>query len=166
MNPTRLIRYQWGLTQKVLADAAGTSQPTIADYESGKKSPTLATLETLAHSLGAEVSISFVPPMTRSDKRSLAYHQMIVERLRRDPAATTTKARKNLELMSKTHPGARDLFDLWDRWLSLSTNDLIGCCLDSSLLARDMRQVTPFAGVLTPKERVKVIKELREGVFK
>ena len=42
MEPVQLIRAAAGMTQRQLADAAGISQPTVAAYESGTKSPTLA----------------------------------------------------------------------------------------------------------------------------
>jgi transcriptional regulator with XRE-family HTH domain len=151
-----------GPRREKLAAAAGTSQPTIAAYEAGRKSPTLETLGKLARSFGVEVAISFVPPMTREDLRSLAYHRAIVEKLGIDSASILVKARKNLAVMSKKHPGASKLFRLWEQWLDLSTSDLISCCLDSSLLARDMRQVTPFAGILSAGERSRIIKEFRK----
>ena len=162
MNPIRRLRSQIGATQAKLATAAGTSQPTIAAYEAGKKSPTLETLEKLAKSLGVEVAISFVPPMTREDLRSVAIHQAVVEKLKGNPTRALAKARQNLKTMSKKHPGAKKLFRLWEQWLGLSINDLINCYLDSSLLARDMRQVTPFAGLLSAEERHKIILRFRE----
>jgi transcriptional regulator with XRE-family HTH domain len=162
MNPIRRLRSQTGVTQKKLAMMAGTSQPTIASYETGKKSPNLDTLEKLAKSLGLEVAVSFVRPLSREDLRSLAYHQAIIEKLKREPATVLTKARRNIEIMSKKHPDAKKLFDQWRQWLDLPMNDLVNCCLDSSPLARDMRQVTPFAGLLSAHERLMILKEFRK----
>lgn len=45
MNAVRRLRSQTGVTQQMLASRAGTSQPTIALYEAGVKSPTLATVQ-------------------------------------------------------------------------------------------------------------------------
>ena len=42
MNPVQLIRAAAGMTQQELADAAGTSQPTVAAYESGSEESHLA----------------------------------------------------------------------------------------------------------------------------
>jgi len=161
MNPVRQLRSGLGLTQLQLAEKAGTSQPTIAAYEANKKSPTLETLKKLAHSLGVELAISFVSPLTKEDERSLAYHEAICEKLKQNPDIILGKAKKNLEFMSQKNPDARWLFELWEKWLGLSTQELIMNCLDLSLLSRDMRQVTPFAGVLSAKERLDVIKKLR-----
>ena len=162
MNPILQLRSQVGITQEKLASAAGTSQPTIAAYEAGKKSPTLETLENLAKSLGVEVAISFVPSMTREDIRSLAYHRALIDKLKANPILVIAKARRNLRTMLKKNPSSKKLLYLWEQWLDLPQNDLAICCLDSSLLARDMRQVTPFAGLLSAKERVQVIKRFRK----
>jgi predicted nucleotidyltransferase/DNA-binding XRE family transcriptional regulator len=49
-----------GLTQAELAESAGTSQPTIAAYESGEKIPTVETLERLLGVAGMEVTATGV----------------------------------------------------------------------------------------------------------
>lgn len=161
MNPIYRLRSQAGVTQQKLARMAGTSQPTIASYEAGNKSPTLETLERLAKSVGLEVAVSFVPPLSREDLRSLAYHRAIIEKLRKEPVVVLKKARSNLDAMSKKHPDAKKLFDHWAQWLSFPIDDLINLSLDSSLFAREMRQVTPFAGVLSARERVDILKRFR-----
>ncbi|MEE2897521.1 MAG: helix-turn-helix transcriptional regulator [Gemmatimonadota bacterium] len=70
-NTIRAVRRVRGLTQSWLAAASGTSQPTVAAYEAGRKSPTLSTLRRLAESVGLEVRIDFHPAMTREESRSL-----------------------------------------------------------------------------------------------
>jgi len=162
MNPIRHLRSQTGVTQKDLAKLAGTSQPTIAAYEAGNKSPTMETLEKLAKALGLKVMVSFVPPLTREDLRSLAYHEAIVAKLKSDPKAVLAKARRNLEVMSKKHPDASRLFEKWAEWLICPIDELINRCLDLSLMARDMRQVTPFSGILSAKERLEVLKKFKK----
>lgn len=163
MNPILRLRVQTGVTQKTLARMAGTSQPTIASYEAGKKSPTLETLERLAKSLGLEATVAFVPPLTREDLRSLAYHRAVVEKLKREPSVVLARARRNLRSMSASNPDAKRLFDHWKEALNSPLDDLIAYCLDFGLLSRDMRQVTPFSGILTAKERLEVIKRFRKA---
>ena len=65
MNVIRELRRQAGLTQAQLAAAAGTSQPTIAAYESGTKSPRVRTLWRIARSVGLEPVISYELAFTR-----------------------------------------------------------------------------------------------------
>lgn len=163
MNVVRRLRFQAGITQQILALRAGTSQPTIALYESGAKSPTLVTVQRLAASLGLELVITFTSQMTREDQRSLAYHRAVAEKLRENPAAMTLRAKRVLGKMRAQHPGTRALCDRWQTWLKLPLEELLTHLLDPGVLARDMRQVTPFAGALTPKERVRVLRQFRNG---
>lgn len=48
-------RRRAGLTQRALAEAADTSQPAVAAIESGRKQPTVATLERLLRAAGTEL---------------------------------------------------------------------------------------------------------------
>lgn len=50
-------RRRAGLTQAALAARAGTSQATISAYESGRKQPSVATLDRLLAAAGARLSI-------------------------------------------------------------------------------------------------------------
>ncbi|GMQ98342.1 MAG: hypothetical protein BMS9Abin17_0850 [Acidimicrobiia bacterium] len=67
MNLVRDLRLQAGLTQELLARAAGTTSQTISTYEVGRKSPTLRTLLRLADAAGFEMVVSFVPLVDRVD---------------------------------------------------------------------------------------------------
>jgi transcriptional regulator with XRE-family HTH domain len=51
----RTARMRAGLTQRDLASAAGTSQSAVAAIESGRKQPTVATLERLLAAAGTEL---------------------------------------------------------------------------------------------------------------
>jgi len=113
MNPVRELRRQTGRTQAQLAAAAGTSQPTIAAYETGRKSPTLRTLSRMARSVGLEAIVSFVPAMTREERRSLALHRAVADRFVAAPADVLQTAHDNLALMWGQHPNARDLLRGW-----------------------------------------------------
>lgn len=64
MDVARLIRNARaaaGLTQRQLARAAGTSQPTVARYEKGDVAPSLATLERLLRAAGLRLVLSVEP---------------------------------------------------------------------------------------------------------
>ena len=51
----RTARTRAGLSQRALAAAAGTSQSAVAAIESGRKQPTVATLERLLRAAGTEL---------------------------------------------------------------------------------------------------------------
>ncbi|MGB5566923.1 MAG: helix-turn-helix transcriptional regulator, partial [Acidimicrobiia bacterium] len=95
MNAVRELRRSADLTPAELARAAGTSQPTIAAYESGRKSPSLRTLSRMARAVGLEAVVVFPPAMTREDRRSLALHRAIADRLKAHLVETLDQARRN-----------------------------------------------------------------------
>lgn len=162
MNVVKALRTRAGLTQADLAESAGTSQPTIAAYERGAKSPTVYTLARLAQAAGMELSISFVRPLTREDRRSIAVHRAIAEQLLADPVHGIARARRNLRLMRTRHPHARHLFDLWRRLLTLPVTDLAELLVDPRPWMRELRQVTPFAGLLDAAQRAAVYRAFAE----
>jgi hypothetical protein len=122
----------------------------------------VSTLQRLAESLGLELVVNYVPKLTREDRRSLAYHHAIAKRLRQNPKTVIQRAQRTLARQRKEHPHAAELLSQWQAWLNLPIEDLIAHILDSGLEARDMRQVTPFAGALTPQERVRILKRFRK----
>lgn len=79
-NPIHTLRRRAGLTQASLAEAGGTSQPTIAAYEAGDRVPNLRTADRLAKAAGLEMTIEFGPPLTREERRSLAFHEAIARK--------------------------------------------------------------------------------------
>jgi transcriptional regulator with XRE-family HTH domain len=60
-------RLRAGLTQHALAARAGTSQATISAYESGRKRPSLETLDRLLGATGARLEV--VPEGRRTVRR-------------------------------------------------------------------------------------------------
>jgi len=163
MNTIRLLRDLSKLTQAELAAAAGTSQPTIAAYEAGRKSPTLRTLRRLAEAAGLEASVAFHRQMTREERRSLHLHRAIARRLDRYPEAVLARARATLSLMRKNHPEADQLFREWEVILDRPIPDLVEALTDPSSWGRELRHVTPFAGILSAEERSDVYRSFREG---
>jgi transcriptional regulator with XRE-family HTH domain len=161
MNPIQQLRRQAGITQQVLAARAGTSQPTVAAYESGAKSPTVRTVERMAAALDLEPVLRFAPRMSYADHRSLALHSAIVEKIRNDPKPALRRAKKHLRRLRDLHPHANVLLKHWSAWLRMPFEDLAARMTGSDVLAREMRQVSPFAGVLDPEQRMEVLKAVR-----
>jgi transcriptional regulator with XRE-family HTH domain len=162
MNEVRQLREAAGLTQAELAFAAGTSQPTVAAYEAGRKSPTLRTLRRLAHAAGVEMVVAFHPPLTREDRRSLFLHRAIASRLAGDPGPVVERARATLTRMMDKHPGAAGLLREWDLLLDRPLPELLAVLTDPHPRARELRQVTPFAGVLSAAERAATYRAFAE----
>jgi len=163
MNVIRTLRERAGLTQAELAERAGTSQPTVAAYESGRKSPSLQTLRRLAESADLDLDVRFHPPLTRVDRRSIHLHRAIADRVAEDPEEILPKARRNLSRMRERNPGAQSLFREWDVRLDRPLEELLPLLTDPSPRARELRHVTPFAGILSAAERAEVYRSFRKA---
>jgi predicted transcriptional regulator len=59
------LRKGQGLSQSEVARRAGLKQPAIARLESGAVTPTLDTIQRVAHALGRQVEISLVRAVVR-----------------------------------------------------------------------------------------------------
>src|ERR1700678_4376819 len=57
----RSRREDLGLSQRLLAERAGMTQPGIARFEAGGTTPTIPVLERLATALGLRLTIAFGP---------------------------------------------------------------------------------------------------------
>lgn len=153
MNAVHELRKFVGLTQTQLAATAGTSQPTIAAYESGQKSPTLRTYQRLCAAVGVDIVFHFDRLMTREERRSLHLHRSIAEKLLTNPEAVISKARKNTRRMLKQHPHASSLLHEWSQLLQQQPSTIVDTMLDQGQHARELRHMTPFAGILSSSER-------------
>jgi len=156
MNPVRSLREHAKLTQEELAQAAGTSQPAIAAYEAGRKSPTLRTVERLATAAGLDAFVRYARPLTREDRRSLALHAAIADRLHADPERVLRQARGTLARMIAQAPRPLPLLREWKVLLDRPVEALLPLLTDPDEWARELRHVTPFAGVLSAAERAEV----------
>ncbi|MDX1578142.1 MAG: helix-turn-helix transcriptional regulator [Gemmatimonadota bacterium] len=155
------VRERARVTQARLANLAGTSQPAIAAYEAGRRTPTLSTLERLARAVGLELAVEFVPPSTREDRRSLFLHDAVARRLEEQPRAVISRAKENLALMRRKHPHAGRLLDEWEALLESHPTRLADALRDPRPHARELRQASPFGGIFSAPERAALYREFR-----
>ena len=156
MNCIRTLRDKAALTQAALARAGGTSQPTIAAYEADRKSPTLGTVQRLAKAVGLEAVVAYYPPLTREERRSLELHRAIAARLRADPELVLAQARRNLGRMIGNADDPPQPLREWGVLLDRPLEVLLPLLTAPDPWARELRHVTPFAGVLSAAERAAV----------
>jgi len=94
-------------------------------------------------------------------ERSRALHVAVGERLRADPRlveAARIRVRGWLESGSVAHPYAQ----AWISLLGRSLDELIEALGEDSERMHDLRQVSPFAGVLDPRSRWRIHREVGE----
>ena len=160
----RRCRERAGLSQQALAISAGTSQPTVAAYESGRVTPSVSTLDRLLAACGYALDIvpdTDSPRWTRVEEKSLAVHRQIAARLLQSPEPTVKKGRTNLDrLRNADHGHSARWLDEWDKILDQPTDEIVTAMLARTQRGIDLRQMTPFAGVLTDSERRMALKSV------
>ena len=162
MNSGSLIsrrRRELGLTQGQLAELAATSRERINSYERQQVSPQADTLERVLAAMQFELSA--VPALTFEERRSLAISTAVALKLRENPADVLSRARSNIEKMRLIGPSEQRWVDVWELLLALGAGHVEALLTSTDQFARDLRQSSPFAGVLTESERREVLKELQ-----
>ena len=86
------------------------------------------------------------------DARSLAMHRAIAEKLRANPALIEI-ARENLERWSSEPGRSGRYWEAWREILARPLPEVLELIVEDSERMTAMRQTSPFAGVLDPRER-------------
>jgi hypothetical protein len=95
-----------------------------------------------------------------AEERSIAYHRAVAERLRREPALLeVARARVEGWLAEGRSPFYAGR---WRELLSRPLDELLAFLSDPGEDARAMRQATPFAGMIDPRERWRLWREVRQ----
>lgn len=152
-------RRELGLTQGKLAELAATSRERINTYERERVSPQVDTLERVLAAMQSELTA--VPALTFEERRSLAISTAVAAKLRENPTAALAKAHENIAKMRSIGPGEQRWVDVWESLLALGAGHVEALLTSTDQFARDLRQSSPFAGVLTEEERREVLKELQ-----
>ncbi|MGH3927459.1 MAG: excisionase family DNA-binding protein [Pseudonocardiaceae bacterium] len=101
--------------------------------------------------------------LTRDQERSLWLHRVVAGRVAMDPDGTVTKARANIETLRRAHPdgAARRWIEQWEMLLDGSIDSLLDILTSPSERAVELRQNSPFAGVLSEQDRQTVLVAFR-----
>ncbi|WP_437773495.1 hypothetical protein [Arthrobacter sp. KNU40] len=102
----------------------------------------------------------------REERVSYELHRAVAEKLRVDPQTVRSKAKVNLARLATRSQGsfAEGWVSEWSALLAGPVENLIEVMLRPDERSIDLRQMTPFAGVLTDEERLLAIhKATRHG---
>jgi excisionase family DNA binding protein len=101
--------------------------------------------------------------LTRAATRTLWLHRAVAGRLALDPEGTMRKARSNLERLHRVHPSgmAALWLEQWETVLDDGPETVFEVLTSRSPRAVELRQNSPFAGVLSPKDRQAVLTAFR-----
>lgn len=97
-----------------------------------------------------------------AEARSLAYHRAITERLRREPALLESVVARLRQELRSGDPHRRYWAEAWLRVVERPLEECLAFLTDPGERATELRQSTPFAGLLAPKERWAIHRAVRE----
>lgn len=100
-------------------------------------------------------------PHRLAEERSAAYHRAIAGRLRDQPEILE-KARHRVQEWLTSGAGARFYARKWAEILAGDAASVAAFLVERSELADELRQSSPFAGALNPRERWQIWRETRE----
>lgn len=102
-----------------------------------------------------------VDPHSLAEERSLAFHREIARRLRDDPGLVEN-ARARVKGWLESGNVAKPYALAWERLLGLPLSSLLSKITERTQAAHDLRQVSPFAGVLDARTRWRIHKSVGE----
>jgi len=152
-------------TQSELSRLSGVRQPSISQFLSGKVHPSDGQLDRLLSCMGYRLEVvrrPVHPELTRSEWRSWRLHRQLSAHLTRASLEQwRLTIERNLERLRSSVRGQPHLRNL-DRWESLLDNGNVpGLHRILTGLDRDsieMREVSPFGGLLPNEERLEVLR--------
>lgn len=99
----------------------------------------------------------------REDRFPYELHVLLGSKVAEDPDRLRALARENLARMRETPkaPIAQRWLDRWSEIICLQPHEMVDVMLEDSEQGRDLRQVSPFAGALTPEDRTIAMKKAR-----
>jgi hypothetical protein len=101
-------------------------------------------------------------PLTREAERSLWLNRVVAVRVAEDPERAVAIARENLGRMEAVQQGANRWLRGWRIVLASGVDVVLGVLTSRDPEAVELRQNSPFAGVLGYREREQVLENFRE----
>lgn len=161
-------RTRLGLSQRAAARACGIPQSMLSRLEAGETQPSVSTLQRVLDGLGAELHLELRSPggreSRREKQRSLWLNRMVVGELTRDPDHAIAIARDNIARWRDVHAGRASILAALDRWgeiLDEGVEAIVATLTGLSEEAEDLRQNSPFAGVLSQEQREQALVSFR-----
>lgn len=163
----RSVMLETGTTQSTLARISGVRQPTISQILSGRLGVSDEQLQRLLSCMGFELEVvrqPVRPSLTRSEMRSWRLHRQISSHLTRDSLKEWTPTiRKNLVRLVSGVQGEPHVGNLGEWTRLVDSGDVLGLHRVLTGLDRhsiEMREVSPFGGILSQEERRRVLDEV------
>lgn len=166
----RQVMSETGTTQTMLSRFSGVHQPSISQFLSGKVDLSDEQLDRLLSCMGYRLEVvrrSVEPDLTHSERRSWMLHRRLSHHLTKQSFQEWRP--RLLENLERVRGGVRGRVhtEKVERWMDLiSEGDVVGLHRAMTGLDRssiEMREVSPFSGLLSDQERLDVLHELRRA---
>jgi hypothetical protein len=95
-----------------------------------------------------------------AEETSIELHRAVAERLRAEPVLLD-RARTRVRVWAADGSVHPSYVERWQRLLAGPLDEICRALVDPGEEARALRQVTPFAGVLDPRTRWRIWREVR-----
>lgn len=141
----------------------------LSRVENGETQPSIDTLRRVLLGLGADLHLEALPhgeegEGRREKQQSLWLNRAVVGELTRDPDRIVAIARENIARWRGVHahrPGLLSSLDRWEEILNAGVEEIVATLTGNGETAEDLRQNSPFAGVLTTGQRDQVLNAFR-----
>lgn len=98
---------------------------------------------------------------TRDERQSVWLHTAVAGRVVKDPDGSLARARTNITKMRAAHAAPVPWLDAWERLIDRGAQAIVKVLVADTPESVELRQNSPFAGVLTDVERRKVLDAFR-----
>ncbi|MHB8696166.1 MAG: helix-turn-helix domain-containing protein [Solirubrobacteraceae bacterium] len=96
-------------------------------------------------------------PLTDDQLRSLWLHRAVAARVAMDPVGTLSEARANAERLLAREPAGARWLGQWLQLIDRGPEAVMRTLVSTDPLARELRQNSPFLGILPEAERLAVL---------
>jgi hypothetical protein len=103
-----------------------------------------------------------MPTPAEIDARSLALHRAAARCLREDPSRFAQVKATLQRWHQQVDPASRPLLQVWQALVDQGLEACLVVAEEESESAQTLRQASPLAGVLEPRERFRVLRETRQ----
>ena len=163
----RQVMLQTGTTQVDLSRTSGVHQPKISQILSGKTSVSDGQIDRLLSCMGYRLEVvrqPVVPELTRSERRSWRLHREVSSHLKNSTTFDQWRPTldRNLDRLRSGVTGEPHLSNLGEWEHLIETRDRSAIHRRLTGLDRhsiEMREVSPFGGILSDEDRLRVLRE-------